>query len=422
MKNTVKKFDRMSKDSKLNKSATQERRPNKATTTTTARKANQQKITQKKKPNFTSGYYPGSESSFMKDAYAMCRLHPFGTHGPVVGIPDGTETRRVLVDHRMMNTITFGSSGVLNIAITPTVPNSIWLNTGMVADTTWKLNGQSFSQNSGVGNVFVPICQPEWSSLSIARYATAGVFNTLGTLYSSMTFRIVSVGWAVTYIGSSMSNSGAMMITNAKLGANVPNSNAGTFQVYSANSGTNSNTTTEEVMVLGQEQQLQFGIPSSGSFTTSLYQGAHGILRHSTPDFKYRDLYSNESYLSVAGNSILSTLMNVGGVNPSTIGQCGVLLGMDSDWDTTLISITGATSGQSIILDTIYCIEYTPSPGSNVYALTQPAPESKPRLMEAVANKARKLPIASSGGITSAANSLMDVMSTAAMVVGMVAK
>lgn len=138
------------------------------------------KIT-RKRLNRATNFRPGGR---IDRDYIHCRLMPFSMSGGM-GIPDGSETKRLVVDHRMVNTFTFGTSGTINIAITPTLPNSIWVNTGSISDLTWLLNGTTHPFNSATSQVYVPICQPEWAALPMYRFASTGSIDTVQTLYNS---------------------------------------------------------------------------------------------------------------------------------------------------------------------------------------------------------------------------------------------
>lgn len=350
------------------------------------------------------------------DAYMHCRLNPLSNTQPSTGIPDGIETRRLVVDHRMINNFTFGDSGLINIAITPTIPNSIWCNTGSNADTTWRINGSLYTTNGGAPGIFVPICQPEWRTLGIIRNATLGNYNDVQSLYQSSQFRLVSVGWAITYTGSAMNNGGSIIINSMKLGNMAPTANFGTLSVYSSQSGTNTNYTQGQVFGTEISAYPTFRSANQGTVTVSLAAGAHGILKHSSASYTYKPILNNETYLTAPGQNGVSMLMNVS-PTPAQVGISGVFCGADGDWDATLLSVQG-TTGQTFMLDTIYCVEYVPTPLSDVFALSQPGP--KPRLTSiAKANSiARDLPIAEPGGITNLTNIMSQALSVGKTIYG----
>ena len=96
----------------------------------------------------------------MNNPYAMCRLMPFKSQGKALGIPDGTDLKRILMDHRMQNTFTVGSSGSVNIAITPALPSSIWFQTERT-DTDFKVNSMNFPYHTGNSNMMFAVMQPD---------------------------------------------------------------------------------------------------------------------------------------------------------------------------------------------------------------------------------------------------------------------
>jgi hypothetical protein len=365
------------------------------------------------------------KNAWINNPYTMCRLFPFHSDMASMGIPDQTETRRLVVDHRMINTFTVGTSGLLNIAITPTVPNPIWVNTGSIIDTAWRINGVNFAQyNSGTPSLYVPICLPEWINQTITRNSTAGEFNTVQTLYNSGKFRLVTVGWSITYIGNVTQNSGQITVTNQRIdsGGCIPNTVL--LEAFSSQSPSNTNYTPNQVLINIMDIAPQFG---SGVNTASkcfaLSTGCSGLLKHSTSNFQYAQLSNNESYLVTTANTEYALLQQAY-PTPMTVGGSGITCGFDSDWDTTLISVVGATTGTSFVLDTIYCIEYIPSPGSSVYALSTPGPKENLTVIRKTSELARKMPIAQAGDCNSSGgvNEILNKVLTVAEGVGRVAK
>lgn len=372
-----------------------------------------QQASKAKKKNRNNRRRPRKQNKAMKHlkpsirtAYAMCRLMPFGSHGPSSGIPDGSETRRLLVDHRMMTSITFGSTGTMNIAITPALPSSVWVSPA-APDTTWKLNGTTMSSWPGIPSSYLPIVQPEWRNQTITYRATTNRINTVATLYNSSKYRIVSVGWALSFTGNITNNAGSVLVTSQKIALQTASQNSGIFTIANAD-GSSSAIDPAQVLQRGLQNFVSFG--AGYNQETKMYtlaMGANGILKHSTADFKYVDLASDATYVSIPGldqNSILIGYTN----NPTTVGSSALVLGMDDDWHSTLLEIKGATTGASIMLDTIYCIEYVPAPSSDVYALAQPAPMANPATITATAAAARDLPLAKPGPPETNSHGLMD--------------
>ena len=58
--------------------------------------------------------------------YIMCRIAPFIANGGHSALPDGSMTRKLMLDHRMQIPFEVGSTGALNIAVTPNLPCPIW--------------------------------------------------------------------------------------------------------------------------------------------------------------------------------------------------------------------------------------------------------------------------------------------------------
>jgi hypothetical protein len=346
--------------------------------------------------------------NLMKNAYAMCRLSPFKSMGRSTGIPDGTNCRRLLIDHRMVTTFTVGTSGAFFFAITPAVPAPLWVaNT----DATLSINGTSYSFNVGAG-VALPVCLPEWQNQAISHFNTAGNYDDISALYGAGKFRVVTVGWQLRYLGTTLNDSGLVQVRTSSLTLQEPVPNMSTFEVYSANSSTNLNYSSGQVFVRNLEgsQFTATNFQSSMAYDTlniPLRQGCSGVLRHSGAEYEYQPLMGSLCYVGSIGNNFISQLLGI--ANPPTSAyQAGCVQGFDNNWDSTMICVTGATAGQSVMLDMLFCVEYVPQPTSSVYSLAKQGPKDSPGLMRRVEQAAQDLPIASSG--------LADVLSTAATV------
>lgn len=335
--------------------------------------------------------------------YATCRLTPFQSKGNALGIPDATNTRRLVVDHRLFTTLTFGSSGTLDLALVPALPSPVWV---YPADSTMRINGQIHGENINVG-VMIPLVLSEWDSILLSYFDGAGNYNDVAALYGSNKFRIVTYGWSLSYLGTSLTDSGMIKVTSAglTLGDAIPNVH--TFEVYSSKSGTNTNFQANQVLTRPMNAypfSLDYfnAANTYDTVMTPLRKGASGVLRHSGADYEYQTLSSNMTYVSAPQNNNLSAVQNYT-PTPNRCGNAGVTQGWDNGWDTTVLSISGGTTGQSVMLDLIVCVEYAPTPNSTSYTLAKMGPPTDPKLMESVEKQARDMPLAKVGAAVSEA-------------------
>jgi hypothetical protein len=350
-----------------------------------------------------------NKTSLMRNVYAMCRLRPFSTMGRSTGIPDSTNTRRLLLDHRMTNTFTFGTSGALNFAFVPSVPAPIWFYPN---DSSFLINGNNYPNNVA-STFFIPIHMPEWWNQAITYPDAAGDLDTVQTLFDSDKFRIVTAGWSIEYVGTTLTDSGHMVVTAFNQTLSASNFNPTTFNLYSYNSGTNTAYSANQVLIRPTNADVPAlwfnGALAYDSVSVPLRKGASGVLRHSGATYEYRSLSRNQQFVASSYDTRNSMIMQAI-PTPTIVADSGLVLGYDEGWDVTAISITGGTSGQSIIVDTIYCIEYCPTVASTSYSLARAGPKEQPGLLKSVDRAAQDLPLASIGSAIKTAISVGSVV------------
>jgi len=333
----------------------------------------------------------------LENAYRLCRLAPFKSHGLLTGIPDASTGKRLLVDHRIAPTITFGDSGQCSIIVAPALPSPLWVK---FSDTDAAINGTQYPDNVTT-NVMIPLCLAEWVNQPATWLAAGSDNNFVDPLYTSSKFRVVTVAWSLNYIGSDLNNSGLITVNSFPLTVQPPAPNTGTFTVYSSTSSVNTNIGSDEVQVslMSTELtplQLKSFINNIETFRTPLKRGAHGVLRHSAGDYPDVPLYSAMTYISDPEGQPYSKLMQLTPV-PDSAGASGVVQGFDNSWDPTLINISGGSPNQSFVLDLLMCVEYYPQPSSSVISLAKAGPPENRSLLQSVENAAKALPIASAG-------------------------
>lgn len=362
----------------------------------------------RKRNNNKNKKIAGSGYSNFNNAYAMCRLRPFDSMGRNTGIPDGSNVRRILIDHRLTTTFTFGSTGTINFVIAPAIPSPVWVQ---CLDTGMTINGTSYNTNLG-SQFFIPIVLTEWQNQSIAYNATAEVFNDVSLLYGAGKFRVVTIGWRVMNMGTSLTDSGLISINTSGLTLDEPIPNPATFSLYSSTSGTNTNFGANQVFIRELNSYALNSINLSG-FTSSetvnvpLKEGASGLLRHSANDYLYAKLHGNECFITQDSFPLQSILEQTIPV-PTSVAGSGVCQGYDEGWDPTLISVRAGAANSSFMLDLVMCVEYVPQINSSVYSLAKQGPPENKALMQKVDNVAKTEPLATP------MKTLVDTVSTMA--------
>lgn len=356
----------------------------------------------------------------VRTAYSMCRLYPFRSMGASTGIPDGSTNKRLLVDHRMQVSITAGDTGTACLAVLPCLPSPVWV---LANDPTLLINGAAIANNTGpLATCLLPVCLPEWTALPVNHFATAGNFDNAVSLYGSSKFRLVTAGWDLQYLGTTLNDSGQITVNSTAVTVNEIGPNPATFSVYSSNSGTNTNYSAGQILI------AEFNGPVMNSNTWSkslgaesrimpLRKGAHGLLRHANADYSYQAMLSNLQFLTnptVEGISLL--LQSSGGVTPATAGVSGQVNGFDNNWESTIIRVSGMQTGQSFVLDLVFCVEYVPSPTGGVFSLAKPGPPENLSEIHKADRVAKSMPVAEPG---SALTAVVNIAKTAAAVAPM---
>lgn len=331
----------------------------------------------------------------MGDPYAICRLTPFQSKGIGNGIPDGSDARKILIDHRMNNVLTFGTTGSFDILVTPALPSSVWIRSG-VGDSTFKINGATHSYNVVDRQFGIPMIQPEWRNLPVQLHNAEGVFDDAGSLYGANKCRLVTVGWSITYIGTDYQNSGAMTIQTYALAANDSQPNQNTFAVFNSQGPTNKNWNEGQLQLryLGSDPFQNLSTRSLETKTIPLRKGANGVLRHTANEYEWTPITPNLTFLTNSATEKQSCLMIIeNGTSEQVVGHWPHVASYDDGWSSTLIKISGGADGASFMLDTLYCVEYIPAMNNESYSLAKGSGPEKATLIKSVNDVAKKLPV-----------------------------
>lgn len=340
---------------------------------------------------------PIARRGIMNNPYAMCRLMPFKSQGKALGIPDGTDLKRILMDHRMQNTFTIGSSGSVNIAITPALPSSVWFQTE-TSDTTFSVNSMHFPVHTGDSNLMFTVMQPEWRYLPVILRNVAGAFDDAPALYGSTKARIVTIGWSLLYTGTSLNNSGIVKVNRAQLSMNTLQPNSDTFTVMNSQGSTDKTWNRDQLMI--RKMEVKPGFYASNTYDTKTFPlkaGCHGVLKHTADEYEWTTLANDLAFIAAPVWERTSFLIHNDISSEGTMVHWPHVATFDNGWSSTLLTISGATPGSSFVLDTLYCVEYAPSISADVYALAKSGPPKNESIIDTVSNIASKQPIAQSG-------------------------
>lgn len=349
--------------------------------------------------------------------YIMCRIAPFIANGMNSSIPDGSMQRKVMIDHRMQIPFVLGSTGSMNVAITPNIPCPVWFQTPNV-DTAYIVNNLTFPH--WTSSSYNTIMFSEWFGRGVRLNDAAGSYDEVQTLMDSARARIITAAWSITYTGTFNNNSGSLRVNSFQASALEPVPNSDTFSVFNNQTGGSKVWNHSQIFTRVMNQNLPFlGNNSQETRTFALREGAHGLLRHNATEYEWCDLQSTMSYLTQPANDkhSLLNLSNIG--SEATAAHWPLSLAYDDDWSCALLNINGATPGSSFLLDVVYCIEYTPNQTDVAFALAKPAPPRNDNAIQSADRIANAQPIAKSGNASS--SNFSDYLKTGVSVVSSVA-
>lgn len=375
---------------------------------------------QQPQPRRRSNRRPNTKAS---DPYVICRLNPFASKGSS-GIPDGSQVRKLVVDHRLTVTVTFGSTGTVGLMFVPALPSPIWVRH---FDATTQINGVATSNLSNT-DLLIPVPVSEWGSQPLTYHNTAGQYDDTAPLYTAARARIVSGAWQIMYLGTTLTDSGVVRVNTAAFGVGTALPNVAPFGVHSWSTATTTSYSVDQVLVRPVTTEID-----ATSFTTSantydttltrLSRGCHGLLKHAGKDYEFKEVAANTTFLMTQNNENYSMLCNKV-ITPTTVSNSGVVQFYDNEWDATFLTISGGTNGQSFVFDCVLCVEYAPAPSSAVYSIAKHGRPTNQAALTTAETAASKQPNSQPGSFTSsmvnAASTISTVVDVASAVAGIV--
>lgn len=330
----------------------------------------------------------GCGSSGILSPYIHCRLNPFHSVGSP-GIPDGTSVRRVIFDHRSRSVVQCNGTGLLDIQFIPGLPcGALYRSFSTSTTPQWIVDGNNIidpnivtgsavaTQGGAIGWVQGNF-YPEWLALALQAPNTN---NADSSPIPSSRARVVSVGWKISYIGQPMQASGYYYATRTPVdlvGSNVLNPDP--LLVYAT--GATIVQTTYAVdnawcQVMNATQPA--GAATQMQTSDRIDVGATGVLRaNAQPDWK---IMPRQNWFPVqqtsSGNTQLSGMIDsIPGVS------YGSMRFWDDRFDPTTVRIQGMTSGTTLLVETVACVEYEVDVNNILSRIAEPAVINKPQLL-----------------------------------------
>jgi hypothetical protein len=323
--------------------------------------------------------------------YVHCRIDPFGSDG-TSSIPDGANTSFITSDTRMFDNISLTQPSLagtysFTIQTLPTLPASA-LITGATAPLT--VNGIAITDatfldsmvgpNSSYYQAPLSVLPPYLGSASaIANYLPGSATNDP---YNSNTARLVAAGYRLIYTGPAMTCQGIITVTPSDVGI------APGPDIFVATNSLGIRDTAGTIVAIAQNTpQL---VLDSGSYPKAMTrdtvtmrpeQGLTFIPRHKGSNYKVQPttdlakaILANAGAIGGFGGNNMFGRNNVAA--SSTYN--GGVIWYDNDWTSCKICVQDVNPDATFRWETIWCMEYNPSPGGVLSTLTKEATKSAP--------------------------------------------
>jgi len=336
------------------------------------------------------------------NAYAQCRLNPFSNHGSFTGIPDGANSRRLIVDHKAYTDFQV-TSGTWTLRITPFLASGACIS--FSSGTTFSATDSQTTASGTWGtssNQWLPICgYPEFSSTN-----RSPASSSEGP-YSQVKCRLVGQAWRLIYTGPVTSAQGLLTVRSfpISIGTNfssVPfvsqqlNTNTGTSPAGSFNSGT----------ALTGGVLCDFPSPNARYPADAMLfradENPHGILKSNLDIFPWTDycqqpimIFSSSSYTTsnIAGSTSGAQVSPIHTVGTDT-AAFGVNAIADNFTCTEIASGNAVGANVTFRIEVKACWEYIVQPTSPIATLTKQPPVKNQKVLDLVAQKEKTLPVA----------------------------
>lgn len=332
--------------------------------------------------------------------YIHCRTNPFCATNSA-GIPDGSSVRRVVFDHRSRSVVQCNGTGLLDIQFIPAIPcGALYRSASTSTTPQWIVDGRNVIDPNIVaanpqataggsigwlqGNFY-----PEYNALQLQDPSSN---NAATTPIPSSRARVVSMGWKISYIGQPMQASGYYYATRTPIDL-VGNCqlNADPTLVY-VNAAVLAQSTyaVDSVYVQMINATEPAAAATQAQTSDRIDVGCSGVLRaNAQPEYK---VVPKQNWLAVPQTA--SNLPNMYGYINSVSGAAyGSLRFWDDRFDPTTVRVQGMTSGTSLLVETVICVEYEVDANSILSRIAEPSAPARPLEVNAVEKVLSTMPI-----------------------------
>jgi len=341
-----------------------------------------------------------------------CRLNPWSAPGGAM-LPDSSNTRRLTVDYYSYTDISFTGTASFDLMTVPWMPYNALLKPQ--SGTTITVSGSNMILGTGSGGI-VPSTMPVLAATGMipinatkASWASSYVDSYLGTGNKSQIAankaRAISMAWRLTYTGQASSAQGTAVVCSVPMRFDDPfNKEVGSVIYHNSDNTVTGSISTASTRRMCMPFDYNIGAAlGKDSIMARPEQGLRGLVRHSAPNYLWKDIRSIsvqpvllDSSINMLGSDVQSAIvsnLDANGVyaGKGTVNQ-GTIWFYDDEWESTVIKLTGVSG--SFRFETWFCLEYIPDPDSTFSDFATVAKEINPKMIENTERMAAKMPLA----------------------------
>lgn len=312
-------------------------------------------------------------------SYGNCRLNPFsGVSMPFSGLPDGDNSKRIVLDHVAYTDFAF-TSGSATFRILAGLPFNVLAQFASTSNFVATDPSSGTLTTTSYGNLnansWVPLNTPSAYSNLLALPQSISL-STVGP-YSQTKARCIGLAWRIIYTGTVSNASGLLSIRDFGAASDGEvGISSGASYVTNANNSTN---TIYANSILGLTVDFPTATSSSDVGQTRflrLDQNPWGVAKHNSQIYTWKSYREQPLVLISSAYSLNSVL--AGGVIPLTTQtlnsfNAGGFNCFDDQFNCTEIKMSNVTSPIAFRLETRACWEYIVQPTSPMYSLTKSA-------------------------------------------------
>jgi hypothetical protein len=316
------------------------------------------------------------------------------------GIPDGSATRTIIVDHVTVADITVGLGLGFTIQTLPCLPFGAVIKPGTsIAGTQLTVNGNAIATGaigSDFAQAWYPICLPAAYANTTNKWKP-GVAQA--DPYNSTQARMVTQAFRLTYTGIQVQAAGIITVNPSPISFESPRLVNKTITTIAGIDGTGSsyvNTGPADPVLMADLSAMNPGTTvTPGAAVFRPEAGANGVIKCGSPTYEFSDVLDVPCQVfnpqSAANNALFAT----DGASAAVTNTFGSVIWYDNNYQSVSINVSGSQStSNSYRFEMIQCMQYKVQTQSSFAFMAKPSPNEDQRTLH-VANLAlQNTPIA----------------------------